>query len=287
MYPVYLSWFIAKFEFHVLISVSMAKTFHVCSSFDAPPTPTGPIQLGYIIKSIGDPYSALNDGEYIEPDHVHRTWKSNFKASGSQIQQCKFGLWGELLQLTGIGGSLKHSQDREAEYIYVFDRVETSFFVPSDEYYMKSLSLPGVQRYLKNRRYRSPVYIITGMKVVRGAKVEMMESKGKEFGKKIGFDGTSVGVPITVGLEVKATSKSTKLNSFDGSSDFVFAIKVRKLTLKRDGTIKDKQVTKGAMFGIEKEELKQDPLEGLSLQVDDEELCLDDIQNIDDATPGE
>jgi hypothetical protein len=259
------------------------KTFHVCSSFDAPPPPTGPIQLGYIIKSIDDPYSALNSGEYIEPDHVHRTWKSNFKASSSQIQKCKFGLWSELLQLTGLGGSLNLSHNREAEYIYVFDRVETSFFVPSDEYYMESLSLPSIQRYLKNRRYRSPVYIITGMKVVRGAKVEMIESKGKEAGEKIGFNRTLAGVPITIGPEAKVTSKIAKLNSFDGSSDFVFAIKVRKLTLKRDGTIKHRQVTKGAMFGIEREEPAQDPLEGLSLQVDDEELCLDDIQNIDDV----
>lgn len=124
---------------------------------------------------------------------------------------------------------------------------------------------------------------MTGMKVVRGAKVEMMESKGKEFEKR-GFDGTSVGVPNAVRLEAKVTSRSTKLNSFDGSSDFVFAIKVRKLTLKRDGTIKDKQVTKGAMFGIQKEGFKQDPLEGLSLQVDDEELLLDDIQGIDYVT---
>jgi hypothetical protein len=113
-----------------------------------------------------------------------------------------------------------------------------------------------VRRYLDKSRYRKPIYIITGVKTVTGAKAK--SHKSRAVGGKLGVevDGTiwSGGtVPIGGGPEVEGKRENKEGTSWKGSSDFVFAFRVRKVSVKKKtGEVKKYEEYKtGAMLGDE------------------------------------
>jgi hypothetical protein len=109
---------------------------------------------------------------------------------------------------------------------------------------------------LDKSRYRKPVYIITGLKTVTGAKAKSYKSHavggnlGVEVNGTIWSGGT---VLIGGGPEVEGKIEKKEGTTWEGSSDFVFAFRVRKVSVeKKTGTVKeDDDYKTGAMLGNE------------------------------------
>lgn len=151
--------------------------------------------------------------------------------------------------------------------VFGFDTVETIQFIPKPEYLEKCIAGPAVKRYLEKSRYRKPVYVITGIKIVRGANAKTCQNRSKGGETKVEADLTTIsGAPIALGPEVNFRTESTTEMCFGGSSDFVFAYRVRKiLVAKKDSTIKrDKDYTKGAMLDSQVKLQDEDVLDILS-----------------------
>lgn len=257
-----------------------SKTYHVCPDFDVPPPPTGPIRLGHIIRTLTDPCNALNTDDRVPIDKDYLSFKDGFKATRTQLREGKLGMWAQVLEGVGVGSEVSYKLERNASDEYTFDRVETVFFIPSDEYYSKSIAAPGVQRYLKNMRYRKPVYMITGMKIVRGGRMKSSGSTGGETVVKLGFDGKPAGVPVTVGPDVEVSARTGQSDSFDASTDFVFALRLRKLTCKKNDSLRDEEFNKGAMFDLEGAKSEDDPMKNMIITAQDEIAVTEDFPDM-------
>ena len=153
------------------------------------------------------------------------------------------------LQALGVKVDVGVSYEAGTENTYAFDRMETSTFTPTDEYVEESMRVPGVVRFLKKSNYKEPVYMIMGLRIVHGARVKSLKSKGHSAQSSVGVDGTLTGIPTSVGPEVNISSKHQDGVALGASSDFVFAFQLRKVHFKRrTKAIEQEEYNTGAMF---------------------------------------
>ncbi len=160
------------------------------------------------------------------------------------------------------------------ENIYSFERVETVQFAPNEEYLQKCVEAAPVRRYLEKSRYRKPVYVITGLKTVHGAKAKTLVSR--RYGGKLGVevDGTvwSGGTaPVGGGPEVEGKTGKKHGASWAGSDDFVFAFRVRRVRVGQKTGAVDRQedYKAGAMLGSDAER-NPDLLPSLSILAEED-----------------
>lgn len=109
-----------------------------------------------------------------------------------------------------------------------------------------------MRRFLEKSRYRKPIYIITGVKIVTGAKAKTIKSKSIEGSLGVDVDGTiwsGGAVPISGGPEISGAMSRKESTSWEGSSDFVLAYRVRKVKVNKLGEVtRDEDYKTGAML---------------------------------------
>lgn len=153
-----------------------------------------------------------------------------------------------------------------------FDKLETIQFFPREDYIRTCVEVGAVRRFLEKSRYKKPVYIITGLKIVRGASAKTLA--GRSVGGSLGveIDGTvwsGGSVPVSGGPEISATVSQRQGTSWDGSSDFVLAYRVRKVKVSRKGVVmKAEDYTTGAMLGHDSVEIERPDLDILVEDLD-------------------
>lgn len=106
-----------------------------------------------------------------------------------------------------------------------------------------------MRRFLERSRYRKPVYVITGLKTVYGASAKSTESQSQDKKASIAVDGNVLGGG-NVAPGAGAATENKKSTTWEGSSDFVFAFRVRKVQVSRktQGVKDNDDYTKGAKF---------------------------------------
>jgi hypothetical protein len=89
-------------------------------------------------------------------------------------------------------------------------------------------------------RYRKPVFVVTGIKVARGARARSMRIKGLAVETAVEADAAVWGgVPIAGGPGVGGVKETRREVGWEGRSDFVFAFRVKKVMAeKRTGGVK-------------------------------------------------
>ncbi|KAJ5765677.1 hypothetical protein N7520_005236 [Penicillium odoratum] len=124
-----------------------------------------------------------------------------------------------------------------------------------------------VQRWLERSRYRKPLYVITGLKTVTGAKTGAKTGatnriRGGSGNLAVQVDGTVwSGGAVPIGgepeAEVSITNKAGQ--KWEGSGDFVLAFRVRrvKVSRKTKELTQDEDYMHGAMLGDEVERKKE------------------------------
>jgi hypothetical protein len=286
--------------------------FFYAPTWDYPPG--GPIKLGNVISSVKNPHHALH---CVPPEgtDVFSTSKRSVQYTKEKLRGGKFSILTKFLSFLGIGADVGAELDNRWENpcsdqhdmfaiddtslaeTFSFDTIETSQFSPTTPYLQGCLEAEGVRRFLQIARYRKPVYVITGVKVVTGAKAESLKSHSVGANLEVELDGTVwSGVPVSggPGLEGKAGSKaSTKWSATD---DFVFAFRVTKVVAgKLPGQVlKEEEYRKGAMLESKQESIeapKVSVLEYLDLDATSEgfdtEDLLEDEHKVVVVTPAE
>lgn len=142
------------------------------------------------------------------------------------------------------------------EEVYSFKRVETTQFVPKDDYIQKCIEAPAVRAHLERARYRKPVYIVTGLKTVYGSKAKSHTSRSHGGNAAVAFDGTvwsGGAVPLGIEPGVEGRRETSQGTSWQDSSDFVFAFRVRKVHVSRktQAVKKSDDYIKGAMLEMD------------------------------------
>lgn len=226
------------------------KTYFLCPTWDY--HPDGPIQLGNIIISPSSPAEPLNDRERTRPAQdslFPPTRKTSVTWSKDRLRSGSYGLWTQFLSsFTGLGIDAATTYESSAGIHYSFDTLETIEFMPTAEYLAQNMSAPAVVGYLEKSRFRKDVFMITAVKIARGARAQsaLHQTFGAEL--SVGLDGTMTGAPLTFGPKVCGMHNVGESASFEGSSDFVFAFRLRKIIVHRSGKISHAEFTKGAMY---------------------------------------
>lgn len=85
---------------------------------------------------------------------------------------------------------------------------------------------PGLQRFCGKHNWKKPVYLITGIKIARGASVSTDNSTGRWGQAELKVDATSVGVPVDVGPSGSWDSRNKRGISYGASTDYIFAYQI-------------------------------------------------------------
>ncbi|KAL3483724.1 hypothetical protein BJX62DRAFT_219743 [Aspergillus germanicus] len=236
--------------------MSFTKTYFLCptSDFISPP-PTGPLCLGSIICSTSAPQYPLNRASVVAvtdtfPPVVETDWKKTVSTETG----LGLGVYAQFLQLaTGglpLGGEVDVELSRKTANSFAFDTMTTLAFEPTQEYVEEAVKAPAVQTWLREPRQKfalfSELFIVTGIKLVKGAKIKYSDSQSTAVKGGLGIDVTALGA--TFGPKGHWTSTSDDATESNRASEFVFAFRVKRLRFGR--RLKLEEYSKGAFMTV-------------------------------------
>ncbi|KAJ5376404.1 hypothetical protein N7509_013290 [Penicillium cosmopolitanum] len=240
---------------------SQTPDFFFAPTWDYPPPPTGPIKLGNLITSLQKPEQPLFTAALPTESGIFSSDKKNVTFSSERMRAGKFGILTQFLSVLGFGIDLEGGLEKSDEESFRFESLTTTQFVPRPAYIQEECidASPAVQRWLERSRYRKPLYLIVGLKVVHGAKTGHSQT-GRGISGDIGatVDGTvwSGGVvPVSGGPKVGLTHSRKNGVHWEDGGDFVLAFRVRKIKVARKTNEVREAVDykQGAMLGNEPE----------------------------------
>jgi hypothetical protein len=238
-------------------AMSFIKTYFLCptSDFISPP-PAGPLCLGSIIHSTSAPQHPLNAANVVAvsdaiPPIVETDWKKTVSAE----KGIGLGVYAQFLQLATGGGlslgpEISFDTSRKSANAFAFDTMTTLVFEPTQEYVEEAVKAPVVQAWLKQPKQRfalaSELFLVTGMKLVKGAKIKHSTSQSTSVNGSVGVEVPSLG--LTVGPKGHWTRANEDEMEFSRESEFVFAFRVKRLKFGRG--LKFEDYNKGAFMAV-------------------------------------
>ncbi|KAL6410591.1 hypothetical protein AUP68_07018 [Ilyonectria robusta] len=181
----------------------MVKSYFLAPNFTTAPPPEGPIKLGSILHNIREFRTINRTVQAIPVMQLQPVDKeTGFEIFLGQRHSVDFGLIAQVLGLLGLGTSASIERTKDRNNLLSCQRLDTFAFDPTESYINKSMEDSRVRSFLRSSRFKLPMYMVTGLKVARGASL--------------------------VGVGEK----------WDSSTDFIVAFKVRKIWLDRDEEVK-------------------------------------------------
>ncbi|KAK4078259.1 uncharacterized protein Triagg1_3275 [Trichoderma aggressivum f. europaeum] len=250
--------------------MAFTKTYFLCPTSDfIHPPPTGPLCLGSIIRSTSSPQYPLNRAKTVAvadafPPVVETDWKKTV----STEKGVGLGVYAQFLQLaTGglpVGPEVNVAHSNKTKSIFAFDTVTTLAFEPTQEYVQEAVKAPTVQTWLREPKQKfAPVvslFLVTGMKLVKGARIKYSTSQSTKVSGNIGIDVPALAT--TFGPKGRWDNTNDDETEINRESEFVFAFRVKRLKFGRKLAVEE--YNKGAFLAIGDE--KED---GVSVLVED------------------
>lgn len=277
--------------------LKLKKFYFLAPTRDNPPD--GPIALGNIISDPAYADEPINEVHIkIDPKDTIEHNEKNYRFTRDKTTGGRLSVWVSfLMQVLGIGGDVGLTASEGTNDEWTCQTLKTCWFTPTMEYITQSVKEPEVKDYLvKNKVWlkRAKVYMITGVKIAYGASSTMRRATEHGINLHVGVDGTSFGIPTSMGPNVSLERKDNETVAFDEADPFVFAIRLREITLTSSGEIKHRSHTDGALLSEDNNVEADDEskieivVEGLADEdADGEEFGLEewDANAVDDAVP--
>ena len=223
------------------------KTYFLVPGWDFP---AGSLPLGTILDTPTLPQSTLYKPHFSSIDTpTYPTDKYNFSTTTSSSSNKRVGLFAKFIQVFGLAAEASVKYDKARMETYAFEHVHTVWFSPSQAYISQVIKGKEVADFLIQTDYEEAIYIITGIKTVRGASVTTSHNKSHNTKASIRFDGTLMGLPGSVGPDAGYEDGGASETTFKNSSCVVWAYQLKKVKVKRGGEIESKDFVKGALFG--------------------------------------
>jgi hypothetical protein len=223
------------------------KAYFLVPSIDYAPDQL--IKIGQIITSLKTPHMAIAPPIPLEPPTVYSSYQLNWEDERRRSISGSIGIWTKFLSIIlGIVADVAGNIERNDSTVWKFERLETSFIVPDIKFVNENMESVEVKKFFEENPKKA-AYMITGVKIARGAALARKSGRVLGGDGKVGVDGTGAGVPISAGPKVSFKRETVEAESFTGSSDFVFAyrlIKIYKHPKTSGVTIKEK--VKGALY---------------------------------------
>lgn len=185
-----------------------------------------------------------------DPPVVENDWKKTV----STQKGIGLGVYAQFLQVAiggaPLGNEVNFEHTSKTANTFAFDKVTTYAFEPTQEYVQEAIQAPAVQAWLREPRQRfAPVcslYLVTGLKLVKGARIKYSTSHSDGFTGNIGIDASSLGT--NMGPKGHWSSSSDDETETIRADEFVFAFRVKRLRFGRKLKLKD--YNKGAFMAI-------------------------------------
>lgn len=251
--------------------MSFTKTYFLCPTSDfIHPPPAGPLRLGSIIRSPSTPQYSLNGANIVpvaneNPAVVESEWKKTISTETA----LGVGIYAQFLQLAtgglGLGPEVNVEHSNRTAHMFAFDSLTTMSFEPTPQYVEEAVKAPAVQTWLREPKQRfapvSSLFLVTGMKLVKGAKLKYSTGGGTAVTGNIGIDVAPLGMAF--GPKGHWSSTADDETEFNRDSEFVFAFRVKRLRFGRK--LKVEEYNKGAFLAVGQQEQ------------DDESVVVEDI----------
>lgn len=236
----------------------MSKTYFLAPTRDSPPN--GPIFLGSIIKSPRSPEITLNGKKspILKTLEILETSLSNSTRQLSKTSNGKSGVWAEFIDGMGIGGEISGNWDNSEIATYKFDELITRTIAPDLEEVDLMFKEPSIQKAIKDSRFRDNLYMITGIKIARGADVAIEKIRSRGGNLHFGIDATPAGVPLKVGPDITVSKGSSQGLTERHTNDFVFAYRLREIAYVRKEVREQKEYVKGDLMGTDGKEREEE-----------------------------
>ncbi|KAF2654350.1 hypothetical protein K491DRAFT_660236 [Lophiostoma macrostomum CBS 122681] len=255
--------------------MTFTKTYFLCPTSDfIHPPPEGPLRLGSIVRSTAAPQFPLNGADVVpvpneNPPMVETDWKKTISTETAR----GVGVYAQFLQLAtggiGLGPEVDVERSKRTTNMFAFDNVTTLSFEPTLQYVEEAVKAPAVQTWLKEPRQRfAPVvslYLVTGMKLVKGAKINYSISGSTAVTGSIGIDVAPLG--LTFGPKGHWEMADEDETEFNRQSEFIFAFRVKRIKFGRK--VKLEEYNKGAFLAVGQGEQ------------DEESVLIDDLNGPD------
>jgi len=195
-----------------------------------------------------------------------------------------FRLWADLDMLP-IKSAIGTNRQISSSITWHFDRLDSEIMIPRLPDVQAAISREEVVAQINRSKFnfKKRLYMITGVRVARGAKLHQKGSESIGGNAGVGVDLGAFGVaPVTVGVGGAGQSTSSENYGFKKSSDFVFAYRVCEIHYGKDVYVKP--YNSGETFGT------NDGGDGDTLSEDEEEklqkIIVEDIETSDYAGSG-
>ncbi|RDL37539.1 Uncharacterized protein BP5553_04972 [Venustampulla echinocandica] len=238
--------------------------------------PNGCLSLGQILLKPFEPsLPLLPEGPLpIPPSLIERSHQSFSRISSSSSLSGSFGFWASI-DLLPVQAELSGTRSASESWNWSFDRLESETIVPRLVDVQAAMKREEIVRQINHRKFdfRKRLYMVTGIRVARGAKLSQSSSKSVGIDAKAGLDLVNlIGAPIAAGPKAGVKRGKDYETSFEGASDFVFAYRVCEVYYGKDVYVKpyNKGDTLGVHGGMETQESSNDEDE----DEDEEEHCI-------------
>ncbi|OTA00920.1 hypothetical protein A9Z42_0012250 [Trichoderma parareesei] len=126
----------------------------------------------------------------------------------------------------GVGWTKKQSR----EHLWHFEKLESSILSPPLAYTAEAMEHGDVRATLRSRRFKRHVYMVTGVRIARGARLHHLDKDHFRFAAD-----TQTDMPediVTLGATAAMGQKKLDSEKFSRASDFVFAYRLNEVSYR-------------------------------------------------------
>ncbi|KAI8723653.1 hypothetical protein NCS52_00221700 [Fusarium sp. LHS14.1] len=194
--------------------------------------PDKAIRLGHIWRNPLDPGSFCGQPLTIPHEmETNHTYKAPWFIGKGRSTGGSVGVWAKFLQVVGVTAQANFNWNNADDMAHTFQRLDTYSIEPTPEYLKASIEAVAEDSIKKGER----LYMITGVKIARGAVGTIFSSRTVGARGRVGASGASQGVDAEGGPYFDASRNEYSGVSYGESSDFVFAYRVRKILYQKGG----------------------------------------------------
>ncbi|KAK3367709.1 hypothetical protein B0H63DRAFT_535760 [Podospora didyma] len=160
-----------------------------------------------------------------------------------------FSIW---TQIRGapLAAKVQSQKTRSAEGEWKLKTLESEMFVPDFKYVRQVLQAGDVPEETKWWRLNWSLYLVTGVRIARGASVWTSDADTSSTTLEGSGDGSAHNVPVSGGAGVTRSAENVRQTTVEETSDFVYAYRLHEIrwipcVSKKVATFGDTQATGG------------------------------------------
>ncbi|KAF5686935.1 major facilitator superfamily MFS-1 [Fusarium circinatum] len=201
----------------------MVKEYFLAPNFDMPPPPRGLIKLGTILGN-------LIDIDILDLHSDHHP------------------LMERALGLIGRGRRAPSRRPEGDHKVLSCKHLDTLAFVPTESYVKDTIENLDDESYKPSSKFKRPVYMVTGLKIARGASYSSRVTSRVAFGRDFALPRNPI-----VSLDVSLAYHNENIMEFSWgeSDDFIVAFKVVQVWVNHKGEVKFEGYNKKAVMEFE------------------------------------